>query len=167
MPAVGAAPSAPQPPAIVRPAALPDRALFWAFAVGWGLSLALAVRRLPPEEGAAGRTGWVERYRSVRPLVAGFDRAHFVHDFAADMARHRLHRAQLELAPCVLQTRPTVVGLPLRRLLREPLILDFHVADGLEQAIARLETLAARRGVELEVSRFPGSLAVVRVRAPS
>lgn len=154
------------PPAtvLVRPVALADRALFWAFALGCGLGLGLATQRLLRSAPAPDATAWVDRYGTLRPHVSGLDRAYFVHDFPADRFQHRLYRAQFELAPCVLDSRPTAANVPPQDLVERPLILDFHLADRLEAALALLEAAAAARGLELVVTRLPGTLAAVRAR---
>ncbi len=151
----------------MRLTALADRALFWAFAAAWGLGLALAFGRLPPLEPRAENPAWVERYGSLRPLVVGADRAYFVHDFARPVP-HRFHRAQFELAPCALEARSSVASVPVVELLERPLILDFHLADRWAEALGHLERAAARRRLELVVTKLPGTLAAtVRVRAAS
>ncbi len=111
-----------------------------------------------------GHTAWVERYRALRPLLGDATTAQFVHDFGPDTARHRLFRAQFELAPCVLADRPEVRRVAVESLRTKPLILDFHTRPGLESALATLESAASAAGLVLEIERRPGTLAVVRAR---
>jgi hypothetical protein len=114
-------------------------------------------------EGAGEVAPWSSRYRALKPLLADAERAFFVHDHGVGQARHLLFRAQFEVAPCVLEERPSVGRVPVPWLRTRPLILDFHEEAALAAALAALRETALERGLALEIERLPGRLAVVRV----
>jgi hypothetical protein len=163
-------------PARVRPAASPlrsptllRRALVGACALGLAVGLWQAAAAVPwSVAGGASRLAWVERYASLRPFLTDVDSAQFLHDYPPGTARHRLYRAQFELAPCVLVDRPELAKVSIASLRTSPLILDFHTAAALDGALMTLTAAAERQGWSLEVERLPGALAIVRARrAPS
>ncbi len=136
-------------------------------ACGLGLAAGLwqAARAVPWDfRPGPAHTAWVERYRALRPLLGDATAAHFLHDFGPDPARHRLFRAQFELAPCVLVDRSDLRRVAVESLRATPLILDFHDRSALESALATLEAAARDADMVLDVERRPGTLAVVRAR---
>jgi hypothetical protein len=139
------------------------RALAGACGLGLALGLWQSAHDVPWHfEPGPSHTAWVERYGALRPLLAGVGTAQFVHDFGADAARHRLYRAQFEVAPCVLIDRPDVGRVPIASLHTKPLILDFHTGASLESALETLRAAARDAGSTLEIQRLPGQLALVR-----